>query len=118
MTVGDAALYTALYGSRFAVQFVRRFRLPPQSSPRAIDDLLAFHIVFGKSVPDVSLNAVANLGYADGRFLKAGLSRRHAVGRSEIIGLKENSSGRTGAVYVRTPAAIQAARRCSPMRAG
>ena len=27
-----------------------------------------FHLVFGKTVPDISLNAVANLGYADGRF--------------------------------------------------
>ena len=38
--------------------------------PRApVDDLLVFHIVFGKTVPDISLNAVANLGYADCRFL-------------------------------------------------
>ena len=37
-------------------------------SGATIDDLLAFHIVFGKTVPDISLNAVANLGYADGRF--------------------------------------------------
>ena len=29
---------------------------------------IVFHVVFGKTVPDVSLNAVANLGYADGRF--------------------------------------------------
>ena len=35
-----------------------------------VDPLLVFHMVFGKSVPDISLNAVANLGYADGRFLK------------------------------------------------
>ena len=45
-----------------------------------VDDLLAFHVVFGKTVADVSLNAVANLGYAACRFLAAGLSRRHAVG--------------------------------------
>ena len=37
--------------------------------PRSpLDDLLVFHVVFGKTVPDVSLNAVANLGYADCRF--------------------------------------------------
>ena len=30
--------------------------------------MLAFHVVFGKTVPDISLNAVANLGYAAGRF--------------------------------------------------
>ena len=40
--------------------------------PRSpVDDLLVFHIVFGKTVPDISLNAVANLGYADCRFLRA-----------------------------------------------
>ena len=33
-----------------------------------MDDLITFHTVFGKSVPDISLNAVANLGYAEGRF--------------------------------------------------
>ena len=58
---------------------------PPTSSrgrigyPRApVDDLLVFHTVFGKTVPDISLNAIANLGYAECRFLGAGLSRRHA----------------------------------------
>ena len=34
----------------------------------AIFVVLFFHVVFGKTVPDVSLNAVANLGYADGRW--------------------------------------------------
>ena len=33
--------------------------------------LLVFHIVFGKTVPDISLNAIANLGYAECVFLKA-----------------------------------------------
>ena len=40
-----------------------------------LDDMIAFHVVFGKTVPDVSLNAVANLGYAQGRWLAAGLAR-------------------------------------------
>ncbi len=61
VTAGDQALYTALYGSRFAVHssdvFARAIGLP--HAP--LDDLLVFHIVFGKTVPDVSLNAVANL---------------------------------------------------------
>ena len=71
ITVGDVALYNGLFGPRFAVQssdaFARAIGYP--DSP--IDDLLVFHIVFGKTVPDISLNAVANLGYADGRFLAA-----------------------------------------------
>jgi 2-methylfumaryl-CoA hydratase len=59
-------------------------------------------MVFGKTVPDISLNAVANLGYAEGRFLAsvhAG-DTVHAV--SEVVGLKENSNKKTGVVYVRT----------------
>ena len=42
-----------------------------------VDDLLAFHIAFGKTVPDISVNAVANLGYADVRFPVARISGRH-----------------------------------------
>ena len=61
-----------------------------------------FHIVFGKTVPDISLNAVANLGYADVPVSDAGVSRRHVSATSEVIGLKENSNHKTGIVYVRT----------------
>ena len=102
VTQGDAALYQGLFGSRFAVQssdaFARSIGYP--RSP--IDDLLVFHVVFGKTVPDISLNAVANLGYAQGRFLAPVFSgdTLHAV--SEVIGLKENSSRKTGVVYVRS----------------
>ncbi len=102
MTAGDVSLYTALYGARFAVQssdaFARRVGYP--AAP--VDDLLVFHIVFGKTVPDISLNAVANLGYADGRFLKAVYPGDTLSAVSEVIGLKENSNHKTGVVYVRT----------------
>jgi 2-methylfumaryl-CoA hydratase len=102
LTTGDAALYTALYGSRFALQSSDVFaqRLGYLKSP--LDDLLVFHTIFGKSVPDISLNAVANLGYAEGRFLKPVFSGETLAAHSEVIGLKENSNGQTGIVYVRT----------------
>ena len=78
VTVGDVALYTGLFGGRFAVQSSDEFA-KAIGYPRApIDDLLVFHIIFGKTVPDVSLNAVANLGYAGCYFRKPGLSGRHA----------------------------------------
>ena len=71
--------------------------------PRSpLDDLLVFHIVFGKTVPDISLNAVANLGYADCRFLKAVYPGATLNAVSEVIGLKENSNKKTGIVYVRS----------------
>ena len=70
ITLGDVALYNGLYGARFAVQSSEPFA-QAIGYPRApIDDLIVFHVVFGKSVADISLNAVANLGYADCRFLE------------------------------------------------
>jgi 2-methylfumaryl-CoA hydratase len=102
VTVGDVALYNALFGPRFAVQSSDAFA-QAIGYPRApVDDLLVFHIVFGKTVPDISLNAVANLGYADCRFLAAVYPGDTLTAVSEVIGLKENSSRKTGVVYVRS----------------
>lgn len=99
---GERALYHALYPARHALyssdEFARGCGLP--RSP--LDDLAAFHIVFGKTVPDISLNAVANLGYAEGRWLKPVYTGDTLRSESEVIGLKENSNGKTGVVYVRT----------------
>ncbi|HVV65117.1 MAG TPA: MaoC family dehydratase [Rhizomicrobium sp.] len=102
LTDGDAALYRAIYGARFALQSdeVLAKSLGFRASP--LDELLVFHAVFGMSVADVSLNAVANLGYAQLRFgrpLYAGATLRAF---SEVIGLKANADGKTGVVYVRT----------------
>ncbi len=102
VTEGDRAFYTALYPSRFALyssdEFARACGLP--ASP--IEDLAAFHIVFGKTVPDVSLNAVANLGYAEARFLAPVYPGDTITSTSEVIGLKENSNRRSGVVWVRS----------------
>lgn len=99
---GERALYHALYPARGALYssdaFARACGLP--QSP--IDDLIVFHTVFGKTVPDISLNAVANLGYAEGRFLGPVYPGDTLVSKSEVIGLKENSNGQSGVVYVRT----------------
>src|SRR5580704_4294221 len=100
LTAGDAALYTALYGTRFAVQSSGAFA-QAIGYPRApVDDFLVFHIVFGKTVPDISLNALANLGYAGCRFLAPVYAGDTLSARSEVIGLKENSNRKTGIVYV------------------
>lgn len=102
VTTGDAALYTALYGSRFAVQSSEPFAQAIGYKHAPLDDLLVFHIVFGKTVPDISLNAVANLGYADGRFLKPVHAGDTLWSVSEVIGRKESSNGQSGVVWVRT----------------
>ena len=102
VTSGDVALYTALTGSRFALQSADSFAqsLGLEASP--VDDLLVFHIVFGKTVPDISLNAVANLGYAGGRFGAPVYVGDSLSTKSTVIGLKENSNRQTGTVYVRS----------------
>ncbi len=99
---GDASLYSALYGTRFAVQSADSFARAIGYPRAPIDDLLAFHVVFGNSVPDVSLNAVANLGYAACRFLAAVYPGDTLSATSQVIGLKENSNRQSGVVYVRT----------------
>lgn len=102
LTAGDVALYTAVTGSRFAVTSADTFA-QSLGFPRApIDDLLAFNMVFGKTVPDISLNAVANLGYASGRFGCPLYPGDTLTADSTVIGLKENSDGKTGIVYVRS----------------
>ena len=102
VTAGDVALYTGLYGGRFAVQSSESFARAIALDGAPVDDLLVFHIVFGKTVPDISLNAVANLGYAQCRFLASVHPGDTLAARSQVIGLKENSNGKTGVVYVRS----------------
>ena len=102
VTAGDVSLYTALYGMRFAVHSADAFAQAIGYPRAAVDDLLVFHVVFGKTVPDVSLNAIANLGYAQGRFGAPVYPGDSLNTVSEVIGLRENSNGKTGTVYVRS----------------
>ena len=99
---GERAMYHALYPARGALyssdEFARACGLP--ASP--IDDLAVFHTVFGKTVPDVSVNAVANLGYAEGRWLLPVYPGDTLTSQSEVIGVKQNSNGKSGVVWVRT----------------
>ncbi|PUA81995.1 hypothetical protein C7S10_08125 [Nocardioides currus] len=107
ITEGDRALYQSLYPSRFALPSSAEFARQVGLDVHPVEELVGFHIAFGKTVPDVSLNAVANLGYAECRFhrpLAPGDTLRTS---SEVIGLKENSNGKTGVVYVRSTATNQ-----------
>ena len=102
VTEGDITLYTALYGSRFAATSASTFAQSMGFEQMPVDSLLAFHIVFGKSVPDVSLNAVANLGYAAGEYGAPVFPGDTLTTTSTVIGLKPNSNGKSGNVYVRS----------------
>lgn len=99
---GERALYHALYPARGALYSSDEFARSVGLKASPLDDLIAFHTVFGKTVPDISLNAVANLGYAEGRWLLPVWPGDTLRSESEVIGLKETSSGATGVVWVRT----------------
>ena len=102
LTAGDVALYGALFGARFAVQSSEVFARAIGYPHAPVDDLLVFHVVFGKTVPDISLNAVANLGYAACRLLAPVYAGDTLYAVSEVIGVRENSNRKSGVVYVRS----------------
>ena len=102
ITTGDCALYIAMYGTRQPLFCSAPFAQSLGYKTTPIDDLLAFHIAFGKTVPDISVNAVANLGYADVRFLQPVFVGDTLSTSSQVIGLKQNSNGKSGVVWVRS----------------
>ena len=101
---GDVSLYIALTGSRFALHSSSELAKSMGYQDRPIDDVLLFHLAFAKSVIDVSLNAVANLGYAEVYFPWPVYVGDTINLESDVIGLKENSNGKSGNVYVHSTA--------------
>jgi 2-methylfumaryl-CoA hydratase len=99
---GDISTYMALTGDRHPLASSTELARSLGFLREVMPDLLVFHVVFGKSVPDVSHLATANLGYADVRFLRPVYPGDTLVSESEVIGLREVSSGEAGVVYVRT----------------
>lgn len=104
LTETDQHLYIALTGSRACLHSAEPVAGALGFGRRPLEDLLVFNTAFGKTVPDISLNAVANLGYAEVRFLAPVYPGDTLSVESEVIGLKENSSRRSGVVYVRSRA--------------
>jgi 2-methylfumaryl-CoA hydratase len=102
VTEADQALYIALTGSRFALHsssvFARALGLP--RAP--LDDMLVFHLVFGRTVADISLNAVANLGYADCAFGVPVYPGDDLTAESRVLALRETANGKTGVVWLRS----------------
>lgn len=104
---GDRSLYVGLTGSRSALNTAATTALALGLPSAPMEDLLVFNVVFGKTVPELSLNAVANLGYADARFLQPVYADDTLAVTSEVLATKENSSGKSGVVYVRSTATNQ-----------
>jgi 2-methylfumaryl-CoA hydratase len=107
ITEADASLYLALTGSRFPLYCAQTIAASVGFDSMPLDNLLVFHIAFGKTVNDVSLNAVANLGYAEVQFEKPCFAGDTLAVTSQVIGLKQNSNGKTGVVYVHSTATNQ-----------
>lgn len=107
VTEGDRAVYGSLYPTRFAIPSSASFAATVGLDPHPVEDLIGFHIAFGKTVPDISLNAVANLGYAECRFVRPVVPGDTLRTTSTVIGLKQNSNGKSGVVYVRSVATNQ-----------
>jgi 2-methylfumaryl-CoA hydratase len=97
---GDVSLYIAFTGSRFALHSSDIVAREMGYARKPVDDILVFHLTFGKSVQDVSLNAIANLGYAEMSFPNPVFVGDTVRMESTVIGLKENSNGKSGVVYV------------------
>ena len=102
VTEADQALHIALTGSRFALHSSDVFAHGLGLRRAPLDDLLVFHLVFGRSVADVSRNAVANLGYADCVFGVPVYPGDTLTAESRVLGLSETASGNTGVVWVRS----------------
>ncbi len=100
VTEGDVAVYQGLFGPRFALHSASTFARSLGFERTPVDSVLAFHMVFGRTVPDVSLNAIANLGYAGGRFGKPVFAGDTLSVTTRVTGLKQNRNGKTGVVYV------------------
>jgi 2-methylfumaryl-CoA hydratase len=99
---GDISMYMALTGEKPPLASSTELARSLGFTRELVPDMLVFHVVFGKSVPDISHNATANMGYADVRFLRPVYPGDTLIAESEVIGLREVSSGEAGIVYVRT----------------
>jgi 2-methylfumaryl-CoA hydratase len=99
---GDLSLYIAVTGDRRPLHSSTDFAQSLGFARELAHDLLVFHVVFGKTVGQVSANAVANLGYAGVRFLGAVYPGDTLRAVSEVIGVREASNRKAGVVYVST----------------
>ena len=99
---GEAAVYFALTGARSPIasadETARLCGLPQ----RPLDYWLLFNLAFGKTVREISANAIANLGYAELRFLAPAFAGDTLRCESDVIGLRVTSKGDAGIVYVRS----------------
>ncbi len=100
ITEGDASVFLGLTGTRYPLFCAKSFANSLGFKSTPVDDMLLFNIAFGRTVQDISLNAVANLGYAEVIFHTPVFIGDTISSQSEIIGVKENSNKTNGIVYI------------------
>src|ERR1043166_9581715 len=91
ITDGDVRIYNSLFGQRYTTTLDNEFAKElgfKRGAP--IPWGLMLHMCFGKTVPDISKLAVANMAYSDMRFLKQVYPGDTIVAETKIIGYKEN----------------------------
>lgn len=102
ITAGDVAMYIALYGDRNPLYCSDEFAHSLGFDRAPVAPMLVFHIVFGRTVGEISLNSPGNLGYADLRFLRPVYTGDTLRAETATLGWRETSKGDTGVVWVRT----------------
>jgi 2-methylfumaryl-CoA hydratase len=102
ITQGDVALYIALTGDRNPLYCSDTFAQSLGFERAPVANMLVFHIVFGRAVGEISLNAPGNLGYADLRFVRPVFTGDTLRAETETLGWRETSKGDTGVVWVKT----------------
>lgn len=107
ISAADTSNSQGLYGSRLTVCAADSFAKSVGYEAAPVSNMVVFHKVFGLTVPDISQNAVANLGYAEVRFTGVTMPGDTLTAATEVIGQKQNSNGATGNVYVHTTARNQ-----------
>jgi 2-methylfumaryl-CoA hydratase len=102
LTTGDTAMYIALYGDRNPLYCSDEFARTLGFERAPVAPMLVFHIVFGRTVGEISLNSPGNLGYADLRFMRPVYTGDTLRAETETLGWRETSRGDAGVVWVRT----------------
>lgn len=103
-TVGDGEIsqYIALTGSRCAISSATSTAALAGLPTRPLDGWLVFNLAFGQTVREISTSAIANLGYAELRFLRPVFAGDTLRSTSRVIGCRTTSKGDSGIVYVQS----------------
>lgn len=102
VTAGDLAVHRALTGGRLALSSAETTAHAFGLDRAPAEELIALHVILGKSVPDISHAVIANLGFAELRIGVPVHPGDSLSAESTVIGLRQIGRGDAGIVWVRT----------------